>query len=549
MVLNNKDLRVKCYDRDVRTNKNANIGRVSIDYIPPELISSIFCLSCNLDSPIAFQEPTANISIVNSYTALALSHVCSSWRDLALSTSKLWTKITVTERLSRINPEHVSKICRFAQLYLIRSENNLLDFIIEFPEIKACQPSSYDVDSLKLPEEAYELFESFYPIYKLFFQQASRWRVAYMNLDIDILQNRHRSHWPNTFPVLEDLEIRAIGNEANYSDTQPRLEISSAPLLRRLAHTGIAVSIGPDYSVAEKLDPIPTLESLVFSGTLSEENVSIACPNTSVTLFSVTSVSSRRQAQCLARKLRIDVHPNQDNEQVLGYLFESFILPNITHLHIAPLSNTINSSGIRFQSDVFLNLISDPSRFSATSLTHFTLASLFIKPAALLSILSNLPALTHFAFVSGDDSGVRSAFSVLTEAFFHSLAYRQQNQLLPDLKELHLAFGFGQGTSRGSEFTLNASKSEALFDMIESRSIAGLNAGKADHDMGGHHLQIVRLVLPSLSRHEIESNQGVVSWVRKLSVGTALDCTFGWAESRADWWRMGLGCWKDEEFR
>ncbi|KAJ7187019.1 hypothetical protein C8R46DRAFT_850402, partial [Mycena filopes] len=54
-----------------------------INRLPPELLAAIFVLVCEG-------------SKLGDYTWVACSHICSSWRRLALDTAPLWSHIVFT---------------------------------------------------------------------------------------------------------------------------------------------------------------------------------------------------------------------------------------------------------------------------------------------------------------------------------------------------------------------------------------------------------------------------------------------------------------------
>jgi len=359
-------------------------------------------------------------------------------------------------------------------------------------------------------------------------------------MNTSVFQKRHNSYWSDTFPLLEALWVHVLGCSRVYSG---RLEIMPAPFLKELIHTGAGVSIGPGYGVAVRQHPLPTLESLLISGEFYGENISLACPNTSVTLSFISAFASIDPVVCLAHSLRIELLGSKSySEMVLGFMCDRLILPNITQLRVE-LSPTEKGDpyGIYCPAEL-LDLISKSTHSSAsTSLTHLTLISLFIQPSILLDILYNLPALTCFAlgessgeYISNndyfgyDDQGLdedfvpRDAFPVLTEVFFQSLTRSNHSNLLPNLKELQLAFGFGPV---GSACMFTESRAYALLTMLDSRLATG-------------HLCTVRLLLP---RSLVESvKEQAAYWMKDKD----LDFNLELVESRKDWRRLGLGNWE-----
>ena len=104
----------------------------SIDKLPPEIIQEIFALciqpSTRLLPPA--EANTLNNNNITQVTQLAISHVCSKWRAIALSFPCLWNRFSL-----RFGPDDSdsrrTSILQLAELWLSRSEDTLIAMDIE----------------------------------------------------------------------------------------------------------------------------------------------------------------------------------------------------------------------------------------------------------------------------------------------------------------------------------------------------------------------------------------------------------------------------------
>jgi len=86
--------------------KDLEAEKEPINWLPPELLSQIFAATIDLD-----------FEGMNCHPPIILSHVCSKWRDLVLSNSYLWSRITLRG----------FKNSEIIDMFLLRSKDAWLD--------------------------------------------------------------------------------------------------------------------------------------------------------------------------------------------------------------------------------------------------------------------------------------------------------------------------------------------------------------------------------------------------------------------------------------
>ncbi|KAK7451273.1 hypothetical protein VKT23_012613 [Stygiomarasmius scandens] len=575
-----------------------------IQCLPLELLDYIFYIYCGISFPIGFQTLglTWELSQVpeSTFPALILTHVCSRWRDIALSNPSLWSRIELREPLDDTADKIISSLQHLVELYLTRSRQSPLDLVIEFTNY-----IFQYTEVVELPKEKYDVCLRLLSIYNLFFTEAHRWRNAYLCLPLRFFEpNWSLDNWPKHFPVLEELAVHIFGDEAIFR-TRSSMEILSAPKLHTLTHTGHGIEImsctrkalsknGPNDASAGSSIRSPSFDSLrsfTFSQILYKENLCLACPLTKMTLRKIGGFANPRSGTvCLAKNLVILAQA----ENVIWSLprtFHCMTCPNLVALLLEiPITRCPTRFLVQRDHNSDLPLFAKPisrrdqydtrdeefanflSRSSAANITHFSIINFRVKDEYLVSVLLQLPSLSHLALAdvifrdygdSGDhrvgtnndakseeaerewrQQGFKLMFS---RWFFRSLSFSNSNgsathnslKLIPSLRELHVGFSRGQG--RGAIF--------ALLDMVQSRS---LRSG----------LQFVRVKLvsdrnrdcsDSESYHASEEHLHLEEEIGEIvqrrldqlgEFGTPVELE--WTDTVSDW-RAGLGSWKLED--
>ena len=150
-----------------------------IGRLPNELLSYIFLLIVN--------DPTENY-----LCALAISHVCFQWRQLALSNGALWARIVLTFPIS-------DQKLSYANAWLSRSRASPLDILLDIrdPEWK-----------WKEDDHKFRL-EDMQPIMQLLITHIERWHIFEMRADTwaPICAFLWRSRGAKAAPLLEKLSL------------------------------------------------------------------------------------------------------------------------------------------------------------------------------------------------------------------------------------------------------------------------------------------------------------------------------------------------------
>ncbi|KAH7333596.1 hypothetical protein B0J17DRAFT_771265 [Rhizoctonia solani] len=121
--------------------RNYSPSIVPINVLPAEVITRIFELfieinSCIVTSQTRGYREDAEISFPNSTNPIILSHVCSRWRDIALSARSIWTHIDLSPY-----PPITTNITARAEAYAERAGQLLLDVHIVDPTAHGGLPS------------------------------------------------------------------------------------------------------------------------------------------------------------------------------------------------------------------------------------------------------------------------------------------------------------------------------------------------------------------------------------------------------------------------
>ncbi|KAJ3817582.1 hypothetical protein F5880DRAFT_41360, partial [Lentinula raphanica] len=180
--------RVKEYQSDLRTFQSP------IRKLPNEILRWIFNFAssnniflddnCDIRGSTVFKEYTPGV-----IPALALSSVCSQWRNLASSYPEIWSRITLLMKL-KVPSTTPSK--------------GFMDTVEVFIERSGSFPLSLRIESLQFPDEA----NPFHPILSLVGKHTQRWSA------FEFISLRAISHEMFgistdvvTFPILENLKI------------------------------------------------------------------------------------------------------------------------------------------------------------------------------------------------------------------------------------------------------------------------------------------------------------------------------------------------------
>ncbi|KAF5373176.1 hypothetical protein D9758_001632 [Tetrapyrgos nigripes] len=518
-----------------------------IQRLPPELLQCIFPLCCDLLLPTEFHtiskrreiEDVRSPSFIH-LSALALSHVCTRWRDISLSDSDLWSRVEIRGWLEDLTTNKVSSIASLTALYLERSKQRHLAIVVEFYD--SFFGSKGDSDLIHLSDGLYEKARSFLPVYKLLFYEARRWR----NVHICVHRTLSLSQpflWPKRFPVLRHLSIHIMGNFFDSLGFITDLQLLEAPLLETLVHTGHNMLFAP-YPDESEYWPLPSLQRALFTGAVSP-NVKIAGPTTDLTLRHIDGAMAMQldYTPCLPKKLYILTPPETYPYTTLSTTFDELTFPNLVELFIESSPLYIHEPNFPVN-DSFIPFL-DRSRSLSNKqslITHLSLINVSIPDHELLSILALLPLVSHFAIGDvyyhtrakndeGEDeedhaerlSEMDEDSTMLSQSFFHALSSYDPGITL-GLRELHVGFG-----------RFNNTKRAAVLDFLNFS-----HRRRAQSNGGGGMLQYVRVKIPDDWRDDHMLEQ--VGWQAEGQEDRII-IDIDWISSSMEW-RSGLGSWR-----
>lgn len=172
--------------------------------LPPEILRSIFRDSC----------PAGNEDSAIQMPAATLGMVCSHWRDIVLSTTELWSDITLD--LDADNMEDPRSTQRLIELFLQRAGGSPLDVAIRRTAPGGnCEPAL-----------------------RALAQHSLKWRNVQLVVTADILSCPALSVLSDRLDALETLDIQVLGSSNNATIDIFRL----APKLHTVAIDGLAAS-------------------------------------------------------------------------------------------------------------------------------------------------------------------------------------------------------------------------------------------------------------------------------------------------------------------
>ncbi|KAF5343093.1 hypothetical protein D9758_016024 [Tetrapyrgos nigripes] len=503
--------------------------------LPAELLEEVFSNCCDLSRPTNFRGASGNhvqdsraatLNGMNELSALAVSHVCTRWREILLFSPKLWSRVEIHGRLEDLTDTQVLSTLSLTKLYLERSKQLPLDIVIEFLDT-----FPMDHEPICISDSQYEKARALLPMYKLFFAEAHRWRNVSISVYCELFGRRFwdDSPWPDKFPILQHLTIHVYGDGDDGSvGFQTSLRILEAPLLQTLIHVGHDVTIFTE----DDAGPLQSLCTASFTGCLHEPTLLLAGPLTDLTLDNIngfTYPGGHTTTSCLAKAVHIIVMERHENWIVSG-IFDYLSLSNLTKFSLDAV--VLTGSLVAFPCDEFMSLLNRSSRLSVTQLS---LISVFMPDRELHSILSLLPSLTHLAVGEAtfhsrlqDDEDDEDYLAwleevyeqeetpMLSKAFFHSLSHSNSSHptafsalLLSNLMELHIGFG-----------NFNRDVQSGFVDMVRSRW---------DEARFGA-LKYIRA-----KAHAIRKDDGILGLDEEVNIE--------WVTSSTEW-RAGLGDWK-----
>ncbi|KAJ7026851.1 hypothetical protein C8F04DRAFT_1295906 [Mycena alexandri] len=385
--------------------------------LPKEVIIEIFSF-CN-ESTVTSHDPIPpsmwaheaqkELRRVAGGPLVALSQVSTHWREVALGTPLLWSRITLDLRCWELPATSFAhqQMIRLLDLALARSQQTPL--AIEVSGIGQCHPVALQHLALV----------------------SSRWRSANFVVECDML--RHLSKVAGNLPLLETLRINALTE-----NMETLLEVgkffSQAPRLRTVDFCGPLVAVGDlpleqlgccTYSGLGPEDLVPLLlhmRRLVNS----ELHIQLNCRTISsaLPLHLPPVVSPIEQLNICS----VD-HGGIESMAVLGELFAALTLPAMERLHLYGASDSGHPLYWPHAEGSALLLRSG----SQTALQSLVLHDVVIAECDLLECLGQLPTLKYL-FISDHTAVVNTpAHHLITDTLLQRLTPQPATSLVPHL--------------------------------------------------------------------------------------------------------------------
>ncbi|KAF9045630.1 hypothetical protein BDP27DRAFT_1434637 [Rhodocollybia butyracea] len=388
--------------------------------------------------------------------AVAVSSVCSRWRELTLSSSSFWENLTV--EIHSLDGD-MDELSFMVTRYLERSGERPLRLSFHFDH----------EDELSLDFDREEEF----PFLNLFLQHAHRWESLACWADHSLSFYRMLSQLH--FPSLLELDIRHFADpDSNALDI-----FEHAPRLRILATTDAP----PSKTPFNQLETLHFCKSLRVASPTELANTLRNCHSLKKLLLLFDVEVQDPMAQGTWKNITW-LNMMEPFEQHLKMVFLSFSFPSLTELIVESEFHKTTWPVESFGSFVTT---------SSCMITAFTLRGISISDLDLIAALRVMPSISYLKI--DDINDIDSAQRTITSHLISSLRHQSTSFLLaPKLHSLHL---------------ISVRKSKVLFDdatfigMVESRWFKpGSDLSAAMFSMGK---ACIRSVVLTFSWREVDA--------------------------------------------
>ncbi|KAE9402741.1 hypothetical protein BT96DRAFT_1017473 [Gymnopus androsaceus JB14] len=383
--------------------------------VPNEVLMSIFNLVSQ--DNLLWEEQGLSSSLdlwpageygLTTMPALVLSSVCSRWRQISLSYSALWSRMSLVLNVDIANSEDSNTgFFTMVKLYIDRSRTSLLRLRI-------------DTRHQNSPDKLRN------PALSLLGQTTERWHhlmfigINYFRREIfSIPDNVH------DFPCLKELELDA-------GDMVSLEVFRRAPNLRRLGMTCGAIELTSNF-------PWPQLTSAALTGAEGLDKVMDCCPNLSSIRFQLywgsplSPLSHPPRAFPNIRSLSIILAGNSSDVNTLDIVLSSFICPSLTSLTLERPTFKGDSAS---ECALLLHTLESFLIRSSCALANLLIRGLELSDNDLVAVFKRVPSLT--SLVVEDNWHMDS--SSMTPALIRSLHSASNPLLLPKLCHLVLTY-------------------------------------------------------------------------------------------------------------
>uniref|UniRef100_A0A0W0FLM7 F-box domain-containing protein n=1 Tax=Moniliophthora roreri TaxID=221103 RepID=A0A0W0FLM7_MONRR len=405
--------------------------------LPTELFLSIFENVC---LPKRTNHHSLYIGDSIWIPAIALSQVCSQWRDVIHNIPRLWSSISLD---ISSGPTYTRNIARLIQLYLRNSKGCPLRVSINGVIMEPYPKSLWDGHNLTA--------------LKSLMQQASRCEV--LQLRLHTLDLAAIGPMAISFPHLRELRnfIR-VPEDAPDNNSWFWNALRNAPQLANLAMRTIP---GQSLNVL----PFNQISSLTISWVTSIppllEMLSTLTNITSVSVHALDRGMSASTPVTLPNIGTLRLGPSSERLGTFAPLLDSLILPSLTTFE----------STCTYATTLPHNFPSLPALFQRSScpLRNLTLQypTLYLSEKVLIETLKAVPSLTHIELcVRGDEQQTRES----TYQMIHHLAVRSEPDdttepiMLPNLTSVRLML------FNDRDLPVPHDTAECIIDMVDSRN-------------------------------------------------------------------------------
>lgn len=386
--------------------------------LPNEILGSIF--EAQSSQPNLLQEhpwclqsqqPQTTVSSPISFLpALSASAVCTRWREAALSTPSLWSRLKLEITSCAKSPKQSNAFTDLLDLYLQRSKSCPLD-------IDLCVYGDHAENEKIL-------------VVSLLLQQAQRWKTFQYSGDCTIDSFIGRGI---EFSILEKIVLDVFD-----PDGEDLFIFEKAPMLRELQTDNLTSILSGFlwdqliqlYTIDEHnpLDRIINLFPNLIGFTIWE------CKNYHNTSLLTASSTFKR-----LRSLCIKVQNSNADVGLLEHIFSSVTFPSLMELEIGSEGRAYDRA---WPKDAFKGCLTRSS--CARNITKFSLRGIRISDLDLISILYSFPSLQDLfisnQLVSEDDPLTSRLISSLHSSGYNELT-KSRFPIVPRLHKLGLEFG------------------------------------------------------------------------------------------------------------
>jgi len=429
-----------------------------ISSIPAEILAEIFLFCLPFIPPRYLQDLEdldESARAIKPHTALQLSHVCSYWRSVALSTSSLWSQIILlAPQLVKMGESSAPTVMQWTKHYIQYSGQYPLEIVLQ----------SADINDDHLTTS----FASMRHLVTILIDESSRWNRLHLSLPPTEI---------TSFPLPEALaclEFFFLHNATKYYAglDGPGALSFSAPRLKELGLTDILISSTSSKSLLDTSPQLAKVFAIYCNVETAFQILLRARPTMTVDLsllFDFPDDLPSEASICRANTLILTSNyasPSGDGP-FWSLLNRISSLPALHTLKLtwdmAPNTRSYHASNSLTNGESLISLFS--RRFpNETPITTLHLKYWNLKDVYLVQILRHLPSLEHLTVEEILPSYMRSSKErnrTLSGMFLQAAQAPEntdQDCLVPRLIHLNLSFGDKEQV-----------ECSTLVDMIQSR--------------------------------------------------------------------------------